>query len=180
MFLSLIAGSVPLWFDLLKGEQALALSWIVVTFFSGAKTAGSCIDYTTKHLIALKGNMKQIAVHKMILPVCRVEACVLLFSLVAYAMLVLKQIADIWLLLRIVFCIIGTPIMISFIVVTYLLFRGFTRTIINILTVSVFNMLFIAEDLTKLAYLAEAVVIFVLFLAVRSLIGKLTGETLLH
>ena len=179
LLLCLIAGGGAIWLDLLKGEQALALNWIVVTMFSGTKTAVLCIDHTTKHLIALKGSMKQIVVHRMILPICRIEAFVLLFSLVAYAMLEVKQISDICFLLRIVICIIETPIMVFFIVMIYLLLRGFIRTFINVLTIAVLNMLFIAEEWYALAYLAEALFVFALFLTAKSLIGKLTGESLL-
>lgn len=178
LLLCLVAGLVALGFNLLKGEQALALIWIMVTMVSGTKIALSCMNYTMKYLIAVKGNVKQIVINKMILPIYRNEIFILLFSLAAYAMLVVKQIADMSFLLRVVFCVIGTPIVILFIVTTYLIFRGFARTAIHVLTVAVFNMLFIAEQMTMLAYLAEAVFIAVLLLVAERLADKLTAETL--
>ena len=73
---------------------------------------------------------------------------------------------------------IGTPIMIFFTVTTYLIIRGFARTAVHFLTIAVFNAIIIAEQMTTLAYLGEAVFIAVLFLISEILAGKLTGETL--
>ncbi len=46
------------------------------------------------------------------------------------------------------------------------------------MTIAVFNAIIIAEQMTTLAYLGEAVFIAVLFLISEILAGKLTGETL--
>lgn len=145
---------------------------------SGTKIALSCMDNTMKYLIAVKGNVKQIVVNKMILPMYKNEVFTLLFALANYVMLVIKQMVDMSFLLCVVFCVIGTPIVIFFTVTTYLMFRGFVSTTIHGLTIAVFNMFFIAEQMTMFAYLAEAVFIAVLFWVAESLVGKLTGETL--
>ena len=180
LLLCLIAGLISLWFDLLEGEKALALIWIVVTMSSGNKIALSCMDRTMKYLVAVKGNVKQIVVNKIILPIYRNEVFTLLFALSAFVMLIIKQTADIFFLLRVVLCVIGTPIVIFFTVTTYLIIRGFARTTIHFFTIVVFNVIFIAEQMTTLAYLGEAVFIAVLFLISEILAGKLTGETLLN
>lgn len=178
LLLCLIAGLIVHGFNLLKGEQVLALIWIVVTMVSGTKIALSCMDNTMKYLIAVKGNVKQIVVNKMILPIYKNEAFTLLFALANYVLLAIKQMVDMSFLLCVVFCVIGTPIVIFFTVTTYLMFRGFARTTIHGLTIAVFNMFFIAEQMTMFAYLAEAVFIAVLFWVAESLTGKLTGEAL--
>lgn len=118
LFLCLIAGLISIWFDKLKAEQALATIWSVVIVISGNKIALSCMDKTTKYLIALKGNVKQIVINKMILPIRRNEVFTLLFSLSTFVILIIKQTADISFLLRIALCLIGTPIVIFFIVTT--------------------------------------------------------------
>jgi len=178
LFLCLTAGLIALWFDMFKGEQALALSWIIIAMISGTRTALSCMDGSTKSLIALKGNVKQVIVNKIILPVYRNEVFTLLFALSAFVMLLIKQTVDIFFLLRVALCVIGTPIMIFFTVTTYLIIRGFARTAVHFLTIAVFNAIIIAEQMTTLAYLGEAVFIAVLFLISEILAGKLTGETL--
>lgn len=180
LFLCLIAGLISIWFDKLKAEQALATIWSVVIVISGNKIALSCMDKTTKYLIALKGNVKQIVINKMILPIRRNEVFTLLFSLSTFVILIIKQTADISFLLRVALCLIGTPIVIFFIVTTYLILHGFAKTVVPFFTIAVFNVFFITEQMTPLAYLGEAVFIAVLFFISEILAGKITGETLLN
>lgn len=179
LLLCFVIGLLVIGFNLLKGEQVLALLWILLTMDCGIKIALSCMDNTLKHIIALKGDILHIIVNKMILPIYRNEVFILLFALATYVMLTVKHVVTISFFLRVAVCLIGIPIVVFFTVTTYLVLRGFTRTLIHIFTVAAFNVFFVAEQITMLTYLVETVFIVVLFLVSKMMVSKLAYETLL-
>ena len=178
MTLCLIAGVGGSYFELTAYTQMVALTWIVMTIVSGNRVALSCFDGSSKYLIAYKGNLASIVIHKLYYPLVRMEVFLAVYSIVAYIAMTIRHQNEPFLLMRSIFCMVATPEMLLFMVVVFLKLRGLGRTFVNILSVVIFNVLFIAEQMNPKMYLAELVFLALLLFIGVQLSKKLTGETL--
>ena len=178
MALCLMAGVGGSFFELTSYSQMVALTWIVMTIVSGNRIALSCFDGSSKYLIAYKGNLISIVIHKLYYPLIRMEIFLVVYSIVAYIAMTIRHQNEPFLLMRSIFCMIATPETLLFMVAVFLKLRGLGRTFVNILSVVIFNALLIAEQMNPKMYLAELVFLALLLFIGVQLSKKLTGETL--
>lgn len=173
-----MAGVCSSFLALTSYSQMMALTWIVMTIVSGNRIALSCFDGSSKYLVAIKGNLTPIVINKLYYPVIRMEAFLVLYSIVAYITMQIRYQNDPFLLMRSILCIIATPETLLFIVTVFLKLRGFGRMLVNVFTVVIFNTLFVAEQMNQKMYFTEVAFLPVLLLIGVKLAQKLTGETL--
>ena len=178
MALCLIAGVGGSYFELTSYSQMVALMWIVMTSVSANRIALSCFNGSSKYLIVIKGNPTSIVINKLYYPMIRMEVFLVIYSIVTYVAMTIRHQDETFLLMRSIFCMIATPETLLFMVTVFLKLRGVGRTFVNILSVVIFNALFIVEQMNQKMYFVELVFLALLLFIGVQLSKKLTGETL--
>lgn len=179
MALCMMAGGSCTISGWLSCIQVMATTWIVILMISANQITLSCLDGTVKYMIAVKGSVRPLLSSKLYYVSARIERFILLYSLLMGVVMAIRRQMDIFFFIRSIFCVIGTPMTLLFIVMTSLRIRRGWGNFVNMILVIVFNVLFVAEQMYVNIYIAEIIFLVVLFLMGMNLFKKMTGEILL-